>query len=91
MMADKNTINEFEQWCDSMNEDCPVVCLDALALLKEQERKLNSIVCFESGDKVRLWHCPLCRSEVMFVLKGGAKTSTSNTNPTQIQHKDALE
>ena len=37
-MSDRDiVINEFEQWCDSMNEDCPVACLDALALLKKQE------------------------------------------------------
>ena len=41
-----------------------------IALLKEQERQLDSIVCFEKGDKVRIWHCPLCKSEVRFVIKG---------------------
>ena len=46
-MDRKIILNEFEQWCDSMNEDCPVVCLDALELLKNDEeqtrRKLQHI------------------------------------------------
>ena len=43
-MSDRKIIlNEFEQWCDSMNEDCPVVCLDVLALLKEQESEIKAL------------------------------------------------
>lgn len=43
-MSDRDiVVNEFEQWCDSMNEDCPVACLDALALLKEQEAVTPSL------------------------------------------------
>lgn len=36
-MADiAKTINDLERWIDWMDEDAPVVALDALALLKEQ-------------------------------------------------------
>ena len=42
---------------------------DAISVLKEQQERLNSIVCFENGDQVRIWHCPLCKSEVRIVLK----------------------
>lgn len=46
------TMNEFELWCDSMNELCPVICLDALELLKEQEKKpLRCVDCiYHRGD-----------------------------------------
>lgn len=56
------------------NEEQDTTCMmdlmtDALALLKEQQERLNSIVCFENGDQVRIWHCPLCKSEVRLVMK----------------------
>lgn len=55
---------------DEIMPQCAVLVRDAIELLREQEHKLDSIVCFENGDKVRLWHCPLCKSEVRIVLKG---------------------
>lgn len=32
-----DSITNLEAWCNDMDEDCPVVCLNALAMLKEQE------------------------------------------------------
>ena len=55
---------------DELMPQCAELVRDAVALLKEQEERLDSIVCFENGDKVRLWNCPLCKSEVRIVLKG---------------------
>lgn len=30
-------IKAFQKWCDEQDENCPMVCLAALKLLKEQE------------------------------------------------------
>lgn len=43
---------------------------DAIALLNEQQERLDSIVCFENGDQVRTCHCPRCGDDIRFVIKG---------------------
>lgn len=69
-MADKETvIGEFERWCDEMADECPVICLHVLALLKEQEPiapklEQESMVCGVCGHDViwqkmlgdNMWH-----------------------------------
>lgn len=35
-MNNEKVISEFERWCDEMEDECPVICLHALAMLKEQ-------------------------------------------------------
>ena len=59
MMDRKLVENELIQYCDSLNEDCPVVLLDAIALLKEQEAvepvlEQDFMVCGECGHDVIL-------------------------------------
>ena len=45
-MADvENVIKQFSKWCDEQDEKCPVVCLAALALLKEQEAVVHCGDC----------------------------------------------
>ena len=34
MVVNEKVIAEFEKWCNEMDENCPVVCLDALNALK---------------------------------------------------------
>ena len=36
-------VNEFEQYCDSLDEDCPVALLDALELLKFFEQHEHEV------------------------------------------------
>ena len=66
-----------QHWLENIEDD-PPQCEEefagfyierAIALLKEQQERLDSIVCFENGDQVRTWHCPFCKSEVRFVLR----------------------
>lgn len=41
-MADSDIVcNEFMQYCDSLDEDCPVILLEALKLLEEQQNDLR--------------------------------------------------
>lgn len=40
----ENVISEFQKWCNEQDEDCPVICLHALALLKDQERELLDFI-----------------------------------------------
>lgn len=70
----EKVIIEFEDFVKSFSKRDDTyykgLFVSVLALLKEQERKLESIVCFDNGDRVRLWECPFCKSEVRLVLKG---------------------
>lgn len=43
---------------------------NAIAMLKELQQRLDSIVCFENGDQVRTWHCPRCGDDIRFVING---------------------
>ena len=42
-------IADFEAWCDGQDESCPVVCLDALSLMKEQ-RTENKIITANNAE-----------------------------------------
>ncbi len=43
-MPDRETvIGDFERWCDEMEDECPVICLHALVLLKEQEARVMTL------------------------------------------------
>lgn len=43
-MADREkVISEFGKWCDAMEDECPVICLHALALLKEQQKLIDDM------------------------------------------------
>lgn len=37
-MDREKIISEFGKWCDAMEDECPVICLNVLVLLKEQEQ-----------------------------------------------------
>ena len=37
-MEREKVISTFEKWCDAMEDECPVICLDALELLKEYQQ-----------------------------------------------------
>lgn len=41
-MDKQKVIDNYQKWCDSQGEDCPVICLHALAMLKEQEAKVGT-------------------------------------------------
>lgn len=64
-MADiEKVIHDLSEWCDAMDELCPVICLDALALLKEQPRitrcngcKYGSIYCTDDVCGETLIEC----------------------------------
>ena len=44
LMADREkVISEFGKWCDAMEDECPVICLHALALLKEQQKLIDDM------------------------------------------------
>ena len=54
-MDKQKVIDNYQKWCDSQGEDCPVICLHALALLEEQEWNIltedaNGLVCGLPGD-----------------------------------------
>ena len=61
-MADKKlVVNELTQYCDSLDENCPLILLDALALLKEQDETIKELQSaygylqkqfFEAQDKL---------------------------------------
>ena len=55
----KNVINEFMQYCDSLDENCPVILLDTLKLLNPVTVKARfySPYC---GNKVGHSQCPCC-------------------------------
>lgn len=70
-MEEPNVImNEFELYCDSLNEDCPVVLLDALELLKKAQREpvepIRTVMTFTEFPAVGVngvlivGHCPVC-------------------------------
>ena len=40
-MDREKVISEFERWCDEKEDECPVICLDALDLLKEQQQRIE--------------------------------------------------
>lgn len=43
-MADiAKTINDLERWTNEMADECPVVVLDALKLLKEQQETIERL------------------------------------------------
>ena len=44
-MDREKVVSEFEKWCDAMADECPVICLDALAMLKEQEAVVRCKDC----------------------------------------------
>lgn len=44
-MDREKVVSEFEKWCDAMADECPVICLDALAMLKEQEAVVRCNDC----------------------------------------------
>lgn len=61
-MADREkVIHDFSEWCDSMDELCPVICLDVLALLKEQP---GIVLCGDcrNGHLVGSGFC-ICRKD----------------------------
>lgn len=62
-------IEEFEQYCNEMDEECPVILIDVLALLKEQAEEINAktrLLCgFAANaavdDRVKVVHCKECK------------------------------
>lgn len=58
-MDREKVIREFMKWCDEMADECPVICLDALAMLKEQEEERKRMISWlgkfcrhiDNGDK----------------------------------------
>ena len=67
----EKVIHDLSEWCDSMDELCPVICLDVLALLKEQTRivrckdcrwrrkmeVMGQIVCVDNTMHSPDWYC----------------------------------
>ena len=56
MVDRKKVISEFERWCNEMEDECPMICLHALAILKEQEnasKRNPMIVCPHCGKRVK--------------------------------------
>ena len=47
----KKIISEFERWCDEMEDECPVICLHALALLKEQGERIKELELEKGWDE----------------------------------------
>lgn len=58
----KNIINEYEQWIDSMNEDCPQIAIDALALMKQQKQEYDQLQGWATGHGITL--CKDCKHYV---------------------------
>lgn len=59
-MADREkVVSEFERWCDEMEDECPVICLHALYLLKEQEAKHGEWIAEENYDDI-YYRCSAC-------------------------------
>lgn len=50
MMDRKLIVNELMQYCDSLDENCPVILLDSLALLKEQPQIVRCKDCKHYKD-----------------------------------------
>jgi len=57
----EKVISEFEKWCDAMEDECPVICLDALALLKEQKPVEAEI---EGGGSSWWYVCGECHGAI---------------------------
>ena len=67
----EKVISEFEKWCDAMEDECPVICLDAIALLKEQEA-VKAIKCSDDRrDELATWWyaCSSCRNPIDYKCK----------------------
>ena len=74
------TVNEFMQYCNALDEDCPVVLYNVLALLKTEapakpKKHINVIDCASpswvygcgrcGGCVLPGWkYCPFCRTEI---------------------------
>ena len=67
-MSDREkVIGEFEKWCDMMADECPVICLDALAVLKEQKEELSyreARAITHTATKLDDATCPSCGNVV---------------------------
>ena len=37
----EKVIREFRNWCDAMADECPVICIHVLDMLKEQEAEVE--------------------------------------------------
>lgn len=53
----EKVISGFQQWCNEKDEDCPVICLDALALLKDQAEPVKKL--YDINGKI-MHNCPRC-------------------------------
>lgn len=48
-----------------------------MKMLKEYKKTLDNIVCFENGDRVRVFECPFCRVQYRIVIKGKEKQESN--------------
>lgn len=60
MMADpEKIISEFERWIGWMDEDCPQIAIDALALMKQQKQEYDQLQGWATGHGLTL--CKDCK------------------------------
>ena len=61
-MKRNEVVDEFKEWCDSKDDDCPVVCLNALALLGDGVKPRHD----ETGTA---HYCGDCGTRIFFQQK----------------------
>lgn len=65
-MDREKVIGEFERWCDEMEDECPVICLHALALLKEQEPVSPIRMHHTEHKQTDNYRCGKCGDDMYF-------------------------
>ena len=67
MVTDREkVIKAFQKWCDEQDENCPVVCVTALKLLKEQEAVEPTLIREGRNKYYNDYVCPGCDNELHY-------------------------